>query len=115
MRCAPDRQMAEKWVKKLSLPIIGKNKGADGAVQKVDGAANSRQEHGSPKGGLTATVGGAVRDPGVDAAEVLASGDIVPDAMPLPSIQESGTSMADEASEKNLDQTIVEVGHPSHG
>lgn len=101
--------MADKWVKKLSLPKIGKNKGADVAVHKVDGAGSSQAEHASSEGGLAPTGGGSIRDPGVDAAEVLASGEIVPDAMPLPSIQESGTSLADEASEKNLDQTIVEV------
>jgi hypothetical protein len=99
--------MADKWARKLSFPKIGKSREADVAAHQSNGHGSSESVGTAGPTGLAASESWPQRDPGLDAADVLSSCEGIPSAM-LPSIQESGPSVADEISEGDRDH-IVEV------
>jgi hypothetical protein len=101
--------MAERWTKKLSFPKMGRSRETESVAHQATGSVGGQPIGAGLEVGLAADHGQTRRDPGADAAEILSSCELIPSAMPLPSIQESGPSTADETSEGNRNH-IVEVG-----
>lgn len=101
--------MAERWAKKLSFPKMGRSRESEPVANQAVRSENGQSVSAGMDVGLGLDHNRAHRDPGADAAEILSSCEVIPTAMPLPSIQESGPSMADEISEGDRDH-IVEVG-----
>eukprot|EP00884_Botryococcus_braunii_P023669 jgi/Botrbrau1/9987/Bobra.0012s0076.2 len=98
--------MAERWTKKLSFPKMGRSRETESVAHQAIGPVGGQPIGAGLEVGLAADHSQTRRDPGADAAEILSSCELIPSAMPLPSIQESGPSTADETSEGNRNHIV---------